>query len=117
MAQLEYSRKNYHAALGLLQKSNYKEVLLNLAAKTVLLKIFYELDEFDLLDAHLKAMRTFIRRKKMMAYHEENYVNLVRLTRKLIECNTFDKREVSQLKQEILATKVVEEKDWLTARI
>ncbi len=117
LAQLEYSRKNYDAALQLLQKSNYKEVLLNLAAKTVMLKIFYELEEFDLLDAHLRAMRIFIRRKKMIAYHEENYVNLIRFTRKLIEGNAFDKKERAALKQEILETKVVAEKDWLTGRI
>jgi len=112
-ACLEYSRKNYDAALQLLQKSPYKDLLLNLAAKTVMLKIFYELDELDLLDAHLEAMRTFIRRKKIMGYHQENYLKLISFTKKLMDCNPYDKGELSKLQKEIDATKSIAEKDWL----
>ena len=81
LARLEYSRQNYGEALQLLQKSDYKDLLLNLAAKTVQLKIYYELDEYDLLCAHLEAMQIFIRRKDIMAYHRENYSNTVRFTK------------------------------------
>jgi len=117
LAQLEYSRKNYKKALELLQKSNYKEVLLNLAAKTVMLKIFYELEEFDTLSAHLSAMKVFIRRKKIIAYHRENYINLVRFTQKLISYNFYDKEEQLSLLLQIKNTKMVAEKDWLIEQI
>jgi len=113
LARLEYSRKNYKAALHLLQKSLYKDLLLNLAAKTVILKIFYELDEFDLLDAHLQAMRTFIRRKNIIGYHQENYLNLIQFTKKLIEANPYEKEGIQQIKKEIEATKSIAEKGWL----
>ena len=117
LAGLEYSRKNFDEALILLRKSNFKEILLNLAAKTIMLKIFYERSAFDLLDAHLEAMRTFIRRKKIIAYHRENYINLIRFTRRLIERNPFDRAEAKSLQQEIMETKVVAEKEWLLGRV
>ena len=117
LAQLEYSRKNYDHALQLLQKSNYKEVLLNLAAKTVMLKIFYELEEFDTLSAHLSAMKTFIRRKKMIAYHRENYVNFIRFMQKLISYNFYNRAEKKLFLEEVKGTKMVAEKDWLMSRI
>ena len=78
-----------------------------------MLKVYFELEEFDLLDAHLGAMRTFIRRKKMIGYHEENYVNLIHFTRKLVESNPYDRTEQEKLRQEIEQTKVVAEKGWL----
>ncbi len=112
-AQLAYSRKEYDEALQLLQRANYKDVLLNLAAKTVMLKIFYELDEYDFLHAHLDAMRTFIRRKKIMGYHRENYVNLVYYTRKLLELNPFDRSEKQEILKGIENSKVIAERDWL----
>lgn len=117
LAGLKYSRKNYDEALVLLRNSNFKEVLLNLAAKTIMLKIYYELDEYDLLDAHLVAMRTFIRRKKIIAYHQENYINLIHFTRKLIERNPYDKTETQKLKSEMEITKVVAEKEWLLGQV
>ena len=116
LARLEYSRKNYTSALLLLQKSLYKDLLLNLAAKTVVLKIYYELDEFDKLDAHLEAMRTFIRRKKVIGYHQENYLNLIHFTKKLMERNPYDKEELKNLREEMVSTKAVAEKEWLLER-
>ena len=115
MAQLEYSRKNYDTALQLLQKSEYKDLLLNLAAKTLQLKIFYELQAFDLLIAHLEAMTVFIRRKKVMGYHQTNYLNLIQFTKRLIETNPYDKNALVVLRNEIAATKAVAQKDWLSA--
>lgn len=117
LARLEYERKNCDAALQLLQKSEYGDLLLNLAARSLQMKIYYELNEFDLLDAHLKAFQTFLRRKKDLGYHRENYGNTIRLTRKLLEINPFDKEERAALRSEIEAVKGVGEKEWLLGRL
>lgn len=115
LARLEYQRRNLGQALQLLQKAEYKDLMLNLAAKTLQLKIFFELREFDLLESHLQAIRAFIRRKKVMGYHRENYLNTVHFTQKLLETNLFDKEERSALRREIETTKAVAEKEWLLA--
>lgn len=113
LARLEYQRRDLGKALQLLQKAEYKDLLLSLAAKTLQLKIFYELQEFDLLESHLQAIRAFIRRKKVIGYHRENYLNTVHFTQKLLETNLFDKKERAVLRREIEATKAVAEKEWL----
>lgn len=113
MARLEYQRKNYDAALQLLQRSEYKDLLLNLAAKTIQLKIFYELEEFDLLHAHLKAMERFIRRKKVMGYHQTNYLNLIYFVEKLLKINPFDKADRITLAEEVEQCEVLTEKEWI----
>ena len=113
LARLEYQRRRLGTALQLLQKAEYKDLMLSLAAKTLQLKIFFELREFDLLESHLQAIRAFIRRKKVMGYHRENYLNTVIFTQKLLETNLFDKEERAALRREIEATKAVAEKEWL----
>ncbi|HRI58997.1 MAG TPA: hypothetical protein PK228_04725 [Saprospiraceae bacterium] len=113
LARLEYQRRNLGQALQLLQKAEYRDLMLSLAAKMLQLKIFYELQEFDLLESHLQAIRAFIRRKKVMGYHRENYLNTVYFTQKLLETNLFDKNERAALRKEIEATKAVAEKEWL----
>jgi len=113
LARLEYERKHYDAALRLLQKSEYKDLLLNLAAKTVLLKIYFEITEWDALSSHLEAMKMFIRRKKVMGYHRENYLNTIKFTKKLVELNPADKEKKVKLLAEIEAAKAVAEKRWL----
>lgn len=117
LARLEYYRRDLGKALQLLQKAEYKDLLLNLAAKILQLKIFYELQEFDLLASHLQAVRSFIRRKKVMGYHRENYMNTVHFTQKLLEVNPFDKTAIAELRHEIEQTKAVAEKEWLLSQV
>mgnify|MGYP001193107945 CR=1 FL=1 len=111
LARLEYERKHYGPALQLLQKSEYTDLLLNLAAKTLVLKIFFETQELDALESHLAAMQRFIRRKKIIGYHRENYLNLVFFTRKLLEA--FDPKSLETLREEVTGTKALAEKEWL----
>lgn len=113
MALLAYSKKDYAQALDLLQKSEYEDLLLNLAAKTVQIKLFYEWGEMDLLHDHLKAMRMFVLRKKVMGYHRENYLNAIQMTFRLLETNPFDRHALHELREAIEQTKPLAEKTWL----
>ncbi len=117
LAKLEYERQHYDEAILLLQKADYKDVLLNLAAKTLLLKIYFQLDEYRLLDSHLAAMRRFVKRKKVIGYHQENYLNIVQTTQKLMELNHFDKTAVEAMHQQIQATDPLTEKKWLLEQL
>lgn len=116
-ARLAYEQGQYETALPLLQKANYRDLLLNLAAKTLLLKIYYELDEFDLLNAHLDAMKNFVRRKAVMGYHRTNYLNIIRFTKKLTHTNLYDKERRKSLIEQIQGATVLTEKEWLLEQL
>ena len=113
LARLEYQRGHYDAALLLLQKAEYTDVLLNLAAKTLQIKIFFERNEWDWLQAHLDAMHNFIRRKRLLGYHRQNYLGVVRYTRMLMAVNPYDKQGVENLRKKLLEEEMLTEKDWL----
>lgn len=98
LARLEYESGHHGFVLELLQKANYRDPLLNLAAKTLLLKTYYDLNEFDLLQSHLDAMRNYIHRKRVIGYHRANYLNIIRYTEKLMRLNSFDKAAVEALR-------------------
>lgn len=115
LARLAYERRQHGPALQLLQKTEYTDLLLNLAAKALMLKIFYETGALDALDSHISAMQKFIRRKKIMGYHRENYLNLAIFTKKLME--THEKSALVALRAEIEGTKMVAEKEWLLGEV
>jgi hypothetical protein len=116
LARLEFARHHYDAVLDLLQKANYRDPLLNLAAKTLLLKTWYELGELDLLQSHLDAMRNYIHRKKVIGYHRTNYLNIVRYTDRLLRLNWNSKMELEALRNELEKEEVLTEKEWLLAQ-
>ncbi len=115
-AKLEYSRRNYEAAMLLLQRAEYRDTLLALAAKTILMKIYYELDEFDALDAHLSSMRAYLKRKRVLGYHKTNYQNIINYTQKLTTIFN-NSQKISALREAIFAEAILTEKEWLLAQL
>ncbi len=117
LARLEYEQRNFDAAIDHLQQSEYSDLLLNLAAKTLLAKIYFQIDEIKLLDAHLEAMQSFIRRKRLMGYHKDNYQNFVRLTKKLLQLNPYDKESRQSFHQQVGQSEPLTEKNWLLEQL
>ena len=117
LARLQFARKNYQAVLELLQQANYRDVLVTLAIKTLLLKTFYELDEYDLLLSHLDAMQNYIRRKRVLGYHRTNYLNIIRYTNKLLQLSPGHHQEREQLVLVIRAEVHLTEKEWFLEKL
>ncbi|MCB9283601.1 MAG: hypothetical protein H6563_05950 [Lewinellaceae bacterium] len=117
LANLEYEKRNFAAAIQLIQKSEYRDLLLNLAAKTLLLKIWYELGEYDVLESHLEAMRTFIRRKRIIGYHRSNYLNTIAITKKLVNLKPYDQGQREALRLQIEQTMALAEREWLLEQL
>lgn len=116
-ACLEVQRRNFGRALELLQRAEYGDLLLNLAAKTVQIKVYYEMEAIQLLESHLSAMEGFIRRKKGLTYHRKNYLNTIRFTRRLLELKPYDKAARLRLQRQLEDTVGVAEKDWLLGKL
>jgi uncharacterized protein Smg (DUF494 family) len=114
LARVAYARKDYGGALLHLQEADYKDLINNLIAKTLVLKIYYETNEFDALDAHLQSMQSFLRRQKVIGYHLDNFRNIIRLTRKLMQAR---RSEMPVLRSLIEQTTPLSEKEWLLEMI
>ncbi|MBK8968213.1 MAG: hypothetical protein IPM36_16415 [Lewinellaceae bacterium] len=112
MARLHYARREYGEALVLLQKANYRDLLTNLAAKTQMLKIYFEQGELEVLRSHLDAMSHFLRRKRVIGYHRENYLNIIRAAKRLLALPPQKSPEREQLRQFILSTDPLTERKW-----
>lgn len=116
-ARLEYHQKNYSAALQHLQKSDYRDFINHMTVKVLQMKIFFELKEIDLLEAHLKSMHTVVKRNHRVAYHQKNYLNIIRHTRKLLRLDSMDDSKKDQLRETVSNEEPLTEKEWLLQQI
>ena len=117
LARLHYEKKDYATAMRLFSQVEYDDILLNLNAKTLLLKMYYEEDELDLLEALLESMRMYMRRKKVIGYHKANFKNIITITKKLVHVNPYDKTQRENLHKEILETNPLPERKWLLKQV
>jgi hypothetical protein len=116
-AKLHYEKRDYNEAMRLLSQFDYDDVLINMSAKSMLIKMYYEQEEIDTLESLLESMRNYIHRKKIIGYHKSIYSNLIRYTRRLVRVNPFDKEQRKKLQAEIEAANPLPERTWLLEQL
>ncbi len=112
LARVAYARKDYSSALLHLQRSDYKDTINNMVAKIYQLKIYYETDEFDLLNSHLASLKNYVRRHTAIGYHRTNYTRIVHYTEQLMALHFNDSKAVSALREKIEGEQILTEKEW-----
>jgi hypothetical protein len=117
LATFYFKKKDYSKAMSFLQNAEFDDVLHNLDARRMLLCIYYDLSEFDALEAHLEAFKNYLYRQKNLGYHRENCLNLIRFTRRLLQLDFTNPSEIKQLAEEISNTTRLVELSWLLEKL
>lgn len=117
LAKLHFEKREYRQAQRLLMQFDYDDILFNLSAKSMLIKIYYEEGEYSALDSLLESLRTYISRKKTIAYHKNIYKNLIRFTKRLVRLNPYDREQKEKLRKEIEAANPLPERKWLLEQL
>ncbi|MEM8582828.1 MAG: hypothetical protein AAGF87_01100 [Bacteroidota bacterium] len=112
-SRFHFSKKEYEETMGILIRIDFNDVLYNLMGKTMLLRMYYEEEEFDALDSLLESFATYIRRKDLTAYHKKNYGNIVRLSRRLARLSSYDDKKKRDLNEAITNANPLSERAWL----
>lgn len=117
LAKLHFTQKNYHEAMPLLARVDESDLLLNLDSRVMLLKMYYEMDEQDALDALLSSFKILLlRKKKIIGYHQQHYLNTLRFVQKLSRLNFNDRAAVERFRKEVTEQSQLLEKEWLLAQ-
>ncbi|MBX7225930.1 MAG: hypothetical protein K1X55_07855 [Chitinophagales bacterium] len=117
MARLYFEQKQYNKTLPLLFLDNYGDTLINLAAKTMLAKIYYETKEIELLNNSLDNFTVYLNRQKKIGYHADNYRNFIFILKKITKTNISNKKTAQALIAQIEETQPLTEKNWLIAQL
>ena len=117
LAFFYFQQPDYARAMPLLQQVELKDTLNNLDARRMLLRSYYELRAYDALDSLLDSFSAYIYRQKDMGYHRDNYLNLIRFVMRMIHLEQNDREAWDQLREELLLTAQVAEREWLTKEI
>lgn len=116
-SMLSFARGNYEETLERLQEMDYRELFIALDAKLLLIKVYYHLGEYDVLESFISSFKVFLRRKDIMAYHQEIYRNFLRMVQKLVQLPSFDKKARAKLREEMTVTERLPEKQWLLEQL
>ena len=83
LSTIYYEKEQYNEAMKLLYRVQFTDVYYHLSSKSILLKIFYELQEEDSLKYHITAFKAFLKRNKTISgFHSQGHLNLLKYVSK-----------------------------------
>ncbi len=116
LCKYHYQLKDYKKAIKILLTNDYDDKLLNLSAKVLLLKIYYEAKDFRSLDTTIESCKVYLKRQKVVGYHRKNYTNFLDILKKL--ATNMSKKEGQEILKPIVEnTNPLTEKQWLLQQI
>jgi hypothetical protein len=117
LARLYYEKKLFDKAMPLLQQMEHDDVTVYCIGKTLLAKMYYELGELDLLSSLLQSFDIYVRRKKMLGYHRDSFLNFIRFLKKVLHTFPRDRAAKDRLRSELTEYKLLVEKEWLAEQL
>ncbi len=117
LAKVQYAKRDFTAAMKTINLFESNDHLMTLGAKKMLLKMYYEADEYDALDSLLESLRVFLRRKEVLSYHKSYFSSIVTLTKKLMDLAPYDKKGRTKLEKQVIEAKLQSDEEWFLEQI
>lgn len=117
LAIFYYRKPDYPKAMQLLRQVEFDDVLNALQAKSMLLKIYYDVGETEALYSLLDSFKIYVYRQRLLGYHKSNYLNLIRFVQAILRLRPYDEKAKSTLRKKIDDTMALAEKAWLLSKL
>jgi len=117
-ANLHFYKKNYQQVIELLREVKYQDLYYELDCRWLLLKTYFELDEWEAMSSLLESFRLYLIRNKLLSKrNQRQYLNLVKFSTRLIRLTLRDEKAIQKLRLKIIESKEVAERKWLLEKI
>ncbi|MCB0514858.1 MAG: hypothetical protein R2798_08145 [Chitinophagales bacterium] len=118
-SRLLYAQKKYTVCQQLLLQVTYNDPFYQLDAKTLLLKVYYDLDEWTALYALMESFSALLRRKKVVSdFNRVIYLNFIKYLKKLCKCKYHNsKQKIEMLANELSQQTNLADKTWLLVKV
>jgi len=117
MAWVHFTRKEYDKALRMLLRVEFNDVYYHLDSKSLLMKVYYEMNEYDPFFSLVDAFKIYLRRNKFISdFQRDTYHNFILLLNKMMKVK-LGKNDMSiSLHQEVVSTKPAADLAWLKSK-
>ena len=113
-----YYQKNYSEAQSLAFQTDSKDILLNILNRSLLIKIYYETDQIELLLFYLEANRVFLLRNKLIdSKLKKQMQRFVDFTKKLAKIESHESDKLELLKASLPLASGIMHRDWVIEQI
>lgn len=126
LASYYYSAQEYEKVRGLLLQVEYTDLRYSQGAKALLLRTYYDLDEYEAFISLADSFKQYLQRNKLISdSRRKGFYNLIRFAKRAFQIkNNIDiytkekiQKEVARLKKEIASSDSIFNQSWLDKKV
>lgn len=117
LARYYFAIGDFQSAETQLREVDIKEQFTDLDARVLLIKTYYELDEYNLLTYSIENLKQQLKRKNIQSYHQTVYGNFASISARLLRLGSYDKKAKDTFRKKIQSLTSIAEKDWLLEKV
>lgn len=122
LASFYLVKGDYDQALILLNNVEFTDVFYSINARFILMKAYYEMEEYNLMISFLDTFRLYLmRNKQISSNHRKDCMNSIRLASRLakikLEPKSSRKEKLEQLKSKLESVGAIVNKQWLVTKV
>lgn len=117
-ARLAFYQKNYKICLHELLKVEFTDIYYSLDSRALLLKTYYQLNNFESALSLINSFKIFLKRdKKISEYQNITYSNFLKIALQLVQLQLGYKRDINKVDLKLKNTKQIADSTWLQEKI
>lgn len=118
LAKVYFAQNQYEKVIEQLREVEYDNLTYALGGKLMLLKTYYELNEYLALDSLIDSFRVYLRRNQTISKEvRQQYLNVLRFIKKLSNIHLGDQEAIAKVEQQIQACKNLADKGWIVQKV
>ncbi len=112
-ADLYYYKNEPHQALDFLIQVEFSDIYYILDTKKLMLKIYFDIDEYDALESLIASFRIYLKRNKIISENKrDSYLNFIKIIEKINK-----EKSIENLLEEIEQTSPIVDQKWLLSKL
>lgn len=118
LAKVYFAQQQYKKVIEQLREVEYDNLTYALGGKLMLLKTYYELNEYLALDSLIDSFRVYLRRNQTISKDvRQQYLNVLRFIKKLSNVRPGDRAAITKIEQQIQECKNLADKGWIVSKV
>lgn len=117
LARLHLANQRYRDVVSILNRLYIQDPFTHLDGRIILIKAYFELGEYKLIEYLLDNLKHHLRRKEFLTYHKKNYHAFTKFTRRMLNLPPFRENLRQKLVGEIREAEYLTEQDWLLEKL
>jgi hypothetical protein len=117
-SRVYFYQSKYRDAIQALRNVNYSDVYYELGCRSLILKTYYEQNEFDLFMANAQSFRQFlIRNENISDYQRKIYLNFLKYSKMLFTVKNGNTRKFKEIQEQVEASSNIADLTWIKEKI